>query len=714
MTSTITDRLNGVATSVAIKVPVRVATTANITLSGLQTIDGIALASGDRVLVKDQTSAIENGVYVAASGDWVRSTDFDGTYDIVGGTQVFVNSGTVEEKNYYRVSGTGAQTPGSDAITFEIAAALKGAPGSPGEGYATIIALENAGDTASDLDDAYLAQDDIEGKVKYSSSDISAGVTAETIDSTHVPGVYFPKTSQSDGTLGGHIRKFDGPLQPRWWGAKFDDSTDDTDALQAMLNVAVADGVAIEMPKSGIAKVGSGLVLDGATGLRINGQNTRYMTSSAIELDSGSSDTTLLTLTDCSDIVMDGVTLLGKGTSSGNYVIDIEQENGDTDIEIRNSYLGQAGTAIHQKGRGLRMVNCILTTLINGIELDWPDPFTAGANGDQTAISGMRAFVFDAIRCHAWSGGFFLLNEGTNSANLKGLSINGLSCDTNMSFFKGDMNYVDAQGIDMYNSAAATYMINATSVENSRIQGRFRGQRDTTVGNTTTRDITRFAILREVDQLQMDVELQYVAEHGIVLSGNCDNFDIRLRGRELCEDNSAEGTNYYPVEIATSATIGKGKVDVAFDDSYLYSGLAIHTGNAGVTIGDDFETVTRLPSGWTDTDNLEDGEWVSLGSMVDDSAQSFDVPQRTNGRIELSIVSNTDPGFANILYRWNGTNAAVDVSSGDNARWVRATGALTGTDGTDNKANVSVHTDGKCYVENRLGATVTINYRIIK
>jgi hypothetical protein len=121
MTSNITDRLNGVATSVAFKVPVRVATTANITLSGLQTIDGETLLSGDRVLVKDQTDTIVNGLYTALAGDWVRTTDFDGSYDAVGGTQIYVDSGAVAAGKYYLVDGSGPIAIGTDAITFSVA-----------------------------------------------------------------------------------------------------------------------------------------------------------------------------------------------------------------------------------------------------------------------------------------------------------------------------------------------------------------------------------------------------------------------------------------------------------------------------------------------------------------------------------------------------------------------------------------------------------------
>lgn len=122
MPSTITDRLEGLTTSVAVKAPCRVATTANIALSGTQTIDGVAVAVGNRVLVKNQTSAVDNGIWVVGSGTWARATDFDGNLDTVGGTQVHVISGTVNANTYWRVAGTSTSiTIGTDAITIESA-----------------------------------------------------------------------------------------------------------------------------------------------------------------------------------------------------------------------------------------------------------------------------------------------------------------------------------------------------------------------------------------------------------------------------------------------------------------------------------------------------------------------------------------------------------------------------------------------------------------
>lgn len=64
------------------KSPVEAATTANITLSGEQTIDGVSLVTGDRVLVKDQTNQTENGIYIVSTGSWSRSSDANTSTEI--------------------------------------------------------------------------------------------------------------------------------------------------------------------------------------------------------------------------------------------------------------------------------------------------------------------------------------------------------------------------------------------------------------------------------------------------------------------------------------------------------------------------------------------------------------------------------------------------------------------------------------------------------
>jgi hypothetical protein len=71
-----------------------VATTVNIPLTNLQTVDGVSLAGGERVLVKNQINASENGVYIAAAGAWTRSTDADATSGLPRSTAVYVTGGT--------------------------------------------------------------------------------------------------------------------------------------------------------------------------------------------------------------------------------------------------------------------------------------------------------------------------------------------------------------------------------------------------------------------------------------------------------------------------------------------------------------------------------------------------------------------------------------------------------------------------------------------
>jgi len=101
-----------------VKDSVVVATTANITLSGTQTIDGIAITAGQRVLVKDQTTASQNGIYVVAAGAWSRSTDADTADELNSGCFFFVEKGTVNADNGFVMSQDTTINFGTTAITF--------------------------------------------------------------------------------------------------------------------------------------------------------------------------------------------------------------------------------------------------------------------------------------------------------------------------------------------------------------------------------------------------------------------------------------------------------------------------------------------------------------------------------------------------------------------------------------------------------------------
>jgi hypothetical protein len=100
------------------KASVKVATTANITLSGAQTIDGVSVVAGDRVLVKNQTSGSQNGLYVAAAGAWARSTDANASSNLTTGSFVYVDQGTSNGGTAWVLSTTGTITVGTTSVTF--------------------------------------------------------------------------------------------------------------------------------------------------------------------------------------------------------------------------------------------------------------------------------------------------------------------------------------------------------------------------------------------------------------------------------------------------------------------------------------------------------------------------------------------------------------------------------------------------------------------
>jgi uncharacterized cupin superfamily protein len=100
------------------KQPVRAATTANITLSGAQTIDGVSVIANDRVLVKNQSTGANNGIYVCASGSWTRAADADATAEMGAGTAVFVSEGTTNGDKLFTLTTNETITLGSTALTF--------------------------------------------------------------------------------------------------------------------------------------------------------------------------------------------------------------------------------------------------------------------------------------------------------------------------------------------------------------------------------------------------------------------------------------------------------------------------------------------------------------------------------------------------------------------------------------------------------------------
>lgn len=95
----------------------KLATTANIALTGVgQSIDGVAVAAADRILVWKQTSGAENGIYIAASGAWQRAADANGVN--IRGARVPVEQGTLWGDHQFVLITDFPITVGTTSLSF--------------------------------------------------------------------------------------------------------------------------------------------------------------------------------------------------------------------------------------------------------------------------------------------------------------------------------------------------------------------------------------------------------------------------------------------------------------------------------------------------------------------------------------------------------------------------------------------------------------------
>ena len=121
---------------------VKAASTANLTLSGTQTVDGIALVANDRILVKDQTTQSANGIYSVQSGSWTRVTDMDAWAEVPA-AYTWVEQGTVNGDTGWVCTADQGGTLGSTNITWSKFSAAPTAQ----VGYYSNAATHGAGST---------------------------------------------------------------------------------------------------------------------------------------------------------------------------------------------------------------------------------------------------------------------------------------------------------------------------------------------------------------------------------------------------------------------------------------------------------------------------------------------------------------------------------------------------------------------------------------
>ena len=202
--------VDAVAQGLNPKQAVKCATTVNITLSGLQTIDTYTTLAGDRVLVKNQSTASENGIYVAGSSTWLRATDMDtwsevpGAYTVIlygnqaqtGWVSTSADTGTINVTaiTFVQFSGSATYYAGTGlnlaANTFSIAntgvtAATKGSASK------TVTAAVNAQGQLTSLtdQDIAIANTQVSGLGTMSTQNANAvAITGGTIDGATIGG----------------------------------------------------------------------------------------------------------------------------------------------------------------------------------------------------------------------------------------------------------------------------------------------------------------------------------------------------------------------------------------------------------------------------------------------------------------------------------------------------------------------------------------------
>jgi len=181
------------------KESVRIKTQVNDSLSGLAARDGITPVAGDRVLVPEQTTASEDGIYIAAAGAWSRSADMP-TGTEARGVRVWVEEGTVDGQRLYACDNVdGSDVVGTDGLTF----ALIGAGSPRGAGAGLILNGNNLDVVAAN------------GSITVNADDITVGVLQN--DAMH-------------GNLGG--------------GALHADATTSVDGFMSAADKTKLDGVA--------------------------------------------------------------------------------------------------------------------------------------------------------------------------------------------------------------------------------------------------------------------------------------------------------------------------------------------------------------------------------------------------------------------------------------------------------------------------------------
>jgi hypothetical protein len=350
--------VDNIAAGLHWKDSVKAATTANLDLAGTETIDGISILAGDRVLVKNQTTASANGIYVCVTpGAWTRATDMDTSAEF-SGAAMFVRQGTTQADTGWVCTNDADPNVGTDAIAFAQfsgGGTMIGGDGITVAGNAISVDLK---DTGSGLDFAG-------GELGIASSSVSNAMLAGSIANDKLSNSAVTLSSGT-GLTGGGSLSLGGNL---------------TLNVGGLTNAEIANAAAIVDTK--LATIATSNKVSGSA-VQINGSNATIEDSTGLRVKLAA-DKGLEAATGGLQVKLDGATL---ALASGGISVatgGVANAQIATNAAIADTKLGTIATSNKVSGSAVQLASSN-ATLENATGLQVK---LSGSGGVQAIAAGL-------------------------------------------------------------------------------------------------------------------------------------------------------------------------------------------------------------------------------------------------------------------------------------------------------------------------------------
>ena len=382
-----------VALGISWKEPAQAATTANITLSGLQTVDTVALAAGNIVLVKNQTTSSQNGIYVASTGAWTYAPGST-TWAQYVGAMIFVDGGAQAGTLWYNLaqpggtlgttnmtwsnfSTSGSYTAGTGLTLTGSAFSITpvGTAGTYGSASAVPVFVTNASGQVSSVTNTSIA---------IAGSQITSG----TIGSSYISGSYTGITgvgTLTAGTWNASVigATYGGTGVATLTGLAYGNGTSAFTAATAS-QITTAIGTTAVTNATNATNIIGGAAGQipfqtgaGATSFTAAGTTGQVLTSAGTGTPTWTTPTTGTVTSVSGTGTVNGITLTGTVTSSGSLTL------GGTLGSIANSQITNSSITFGSTAQALGST----VSALNGVSIG----STTRASGDFTTLSGNSA-----------------------------------------------------------------------------------------------------------------------------------------------------------------------------------------------------------------------------------------------------------------------------------------------------------------------------------